>query len=146
MAEVPAGTTVEVESTGLQALRASAVLTTSYVDCTNQLKIDNYDQVTLFFDLTVVAGMTSFEWRVTVYQTSGASATSYNRTSQVTAGGVTTETLEGDHTIDVSAFAPGTYRFRTSFAETAAYVRVEVKATGTVVASALAVTGVANKR
>lgn len=145
MAIVPSGTTTELGTTGLQTLRAAGTaLTNAYVVCTNDLKIDNYDQVEVLFTLTTVAGMTSFEARISVSQDG---TNWFPRPRQTAAGGTVTVVSEDPVTYDVSAMVAGVNRLPVlAFIELAAYIRVEVKATGTVAASDILVEAIANKR
>src|SRR3990172_10168364 len=145
MAIVPSGTTTELGTTDLQTLRAAgALLTNSYVVCTNDLKIDNYDQVEVLFTLTKVAGMTSFEARISISQDG---TNWFPRPNKSTAGSTTVVVAEDPITYDVSAMSNGVNRLAPlAFIELAKYVRVEVKATGTVALSDILVEAIANKR
>ena len=117
----------------VQSIRASAVLTTSYVACT-VLRGDDYNFLGL--ELTFTKGsLTSMELKIEV---SDDGTTYYQQVAEATSGGTVTPSV-AERTFTTGA---PTYYALEVHPIRAKYIKVSVKGTGTVTNSLCAVTGI----
>lgn len=113
------------------ALRASAILTNSYVNSSSVAASEGENQLILLIDATL-GSLTSIEVKV---EFSDDDATFYQESFGAIAGGTDTLTL-GEHQIT----ADGNYRLPISISDR--FLRIAAKGTGTVTGSSLTIDGV----
>ena len=112
------------------AVRAEAVLTTSYVNGTIIDEVENYNQLDLYCYFTL-GSLTSVEIRVE----SSLDNTNFVQETNLSISGATGTLTKGEYTITTGG------NFKISLPISAHYVRVAAKGTGTVTDSLLQIDG-----
>lgn len=144
MGLVPAGTLpVELETTGAQSMRTTAILTDTLAACNNDFYVGNENHVEFSIALTKAA-LASFTYKIQQSQT-GVTTDFHDLTNEETAGGTGTTYLDAGSTIQTAAMG-ATHKFLIQRRIALPYVRLLVSGPvgGNFAGTDCIVTGIAN--